>query len=297
MLLIAHPTPIQEIHDARLEQAGVRLLIKRLGLVHPLISGNKWYKLKYNLLAAREQGCETVLSFGGAYSNHIHALAAAGHEYGFKTIGVIRGEAHCPLNATLQFAVDHGMRLTYLNREDYRRKASAEIIEKLKAGFGYFYLIPEGGSNALAVKGCAEIVSDIDESFDVIACACGTGGTLAGLIAGLEGKRRALGIAVLKGGGFLSDEVTKFLQMAIGRQYENWQMVLDYHFGGYAKTNAELIAFIRQFETEHGIPLEQVYTGKLMYALFDMIARGEFERGTSIVAVHTGGLQGRSSLS
>ncbi len=297
MLLIAHPTPIQEIHDARLEQAGVRLLIKRLGLVHSLISGNKWYKLKYNLLAAREQGCETVLSFGGAYSNHIHALAAAGHEYGFKTIGVIRGEAHCPLNATLQFAVDHGMRLTYLNREDYRRKASAEIIEKLKAGFGYFYLIPEGGSNALAVKGCAEIVSDIDESFDVIACACGTGGTLAGLIAGLEGKRRALGIAVLKGGGFLSDEVTKFFQMAIGRQYENWQMVLDYHFGGYAKTNAELIAFIRQFETEHGIPLEQVYTGKLMYALFDMIARGEFERGTSIVAVHTGGLQGRSSLS
>ena len=293
MLITPRPTPIQEIHDARLEQAGVRLMLKRLDLVHPLISGNKWYKLKYNLLAARQQGFETLLSFGGAYSNHIHALAAAGHEYGFKTIGVIRGEAHAPLNPTLQFAVDHGMHLFYLNRMDYRDKTSSELINKLKAEFGDFYLIPEGGSNPLAVKGCVEIIADIDEAFDVIACACGTGGTLAGLIAGLAGKHQALGIAVLKGADFLNDEVTSLLQSAVGRMYKNWHINLDYHVGGYAKTNAELLSFIHQFETKHAIPLEQVYTGKLLYGLFDMIAKGEFERGTQMIALHTGGLQGR----
>ena len=271
MLITPRPTPLQEIHDTRLEQAGVRLMLKRLDLVHPLISGNKWYKLKYNLLAAREQGYETLLSFGGAYSNHIHALAAAGHEYGFKTIGVIRGEAHVPLNPTLQFAVDHGMRLFYLNRADYRRKASNEIIEKLKAEFGDFYLVPEGGSNALAVKGCAETIADIDEAFDVIVCACGTGGTLAGLIAGLAGRRQALGVAVLKGAGFLNDEVTSLLQSAVGQVYANWQINLDYHFGGYAKVKPELLNFIREFEMQHGIPLEPIYTGKMMFGLFYVI--------------------------
>lgn len=295
MLIEPRPTLIQEIHDARLEQAGVHLMVKRLDLVHPLISGNKWFKLKYNLMAAREQGHETLLSFGGAYSNHIHALAAAGHEYGFNTIGVIRGEAHIPLNPMLQFAVDQGMRLFYLDRVNYRHKTSSDVIGKLKAEFGDFYLIPEGGSNALAVKGCAEIVTDIDETFDVIACACGTGGTLAGLVAGLAGKRKALGVAVLKGAGFLNNEVADLLQSAVGQVHANWRVNLDYHFGGYAKTSAELLDFIRVFEVEHGVPLEQVYTGKLMYGLFDMIAKGEFERGTRIVALHTGGLQRRKA--
>ncbi len=296
MLLSPLATPIEEIHDRLLEQAGVRLLVKRLDLVHPVISGNKWYELRYNLLTAREQGFKTLLSFGGAYSNHIHALAGAGHCYGFKTIGVIRGEEHLPLNPTLQFAVDHGMQLEYLNRVDYRLKNSSEITEKLKRKFGEYYLIPEGGGNALAAKGCAEIIDDIDQPFDVIACACGTGGTLAGLIAGLQGKRKALGVAVLKGAGFLRADVANLLQNSIDQQYNNWQINLDYHFGGYAKTTEPLINFIHEFETKHGIPLEQVYTGKLMFALFDLIGKGEFEHGTTLLALHSGGLQGRADL-
>jgi len=293
MLLTPQPTPIQEIHDAVFDQAGVRLLIKRLDLVHPLISGNKWYKLKYNLITAREQGFETLLSFGGAYSNHIHALAGAGAEYGFKTIGVIRGEEHKPLNPTLQFAVDHGMRLHYLNRVDYRHKDSAEIIEYMKDEFGDFYLIPEGGSNAMAVQGCAEIIAEIDQPFDVIACACGTAGTLSGLIAGLQGQHQALGVAVLKGAGFLGDEVRLLLSESGNQQYENWQINLDYHFGGYAKTKPELLDFMRRFEAANVIPLEPVYTGKLMFGLYDLIAANHFQRGQTVLALHSGGLQGR----
>lgn len=296
MLLTPQATPIQEIHDPVLEQAGVRLLVKRLDQVHPIISGNKWYKLKYNLLAARERGFETLLSFGGAYSNHIHALAGAGYVYGFKTIGVIRGEEYLPLNPTLQFAVDHGMQLVYLNRADYRLKDSNEIIERLEEKFGDFYLIPEGGSNALAVKGCAEIIAEIDLPFDVIACACGTGGTLAGLIAGLEGKRQALGVAVLKGAEFLRTDVRNLLQESVAHQYNNWQINLDYHFGGYAKTTESLIRFIREFESKHGIPLEQVYTGKLMFGLYDLLVAGRFQRGQIVLALHSGGLQGRAGF-
>ncbi len=293
MLLTPQPTPIQEIHDAVLDKAGVRLLIKRLDQVHPVISGNKWYKLKYNLLAARAQGVDSLLSFGGAYSNHIHALAGAGAEYGFKSIGVIRGEQHQPLNPTLQFAVDHGMQLSYLNRADYRLKNSAAIIERLKAEFGDFYLIPEGGSNDLAVKGCAEIVDDIDQPFDVIACACGTAGTLSGLIAGLQGQHQALGLAVLKGADFLRDEVRSLLSAGGYRQYENWQINLDYHFGGYAKTKPELLEFTHRFETVHGIPLEPIYTGKLLFGIYNLIVAGRFQPGQTVLALHSGGLQGR----
>jgi len=291
--LISRPTPIQEIHDAVLDKAGVRLLVKRLDLAHPVISGNKWYKLKYNLIVAREQGFDTLLSFGGAYSNHIHALAGAGAEYGFKTFGVIRGEEHDPLNPTLQFAADHGMQLHYLNRADYRRKNSAEIIERLKQQLGDFYLIPEGGSNALAVKGCAEIITEIDMPFDVIACACGTAGTLSGLVAGLQGESQALGLAVLKGAGFLNDEVRSLLSVGSYQQYENWQINLEYHFGGYAKTKPELLEFLHRFEAQHGIPLEPIYTGKLMFGLYELISDGYFSRGQTVLALHSGGLQGR----
>jgi len=293
MLLTPQPTPIQEIHDAAFDRAGVRLLIKRLDLVHPVISGNKWYKLKYNLITAREHGIDTLLSFGGAYSNHIHALAGVGAEYGFNTIGVIRGEQHNPLNPTLQFAADRGMRLSYLNRADYRRKGSAAMIERLKAEFGDFYLIPEGGTNALAVKGCAEIIADIDQPFDVIACACGTAGTLSGLIVGLQGDRHALGLAVLKGAGFLRDEVKDLLAASGSPQPDNWRIELDYHFGGYAKTRPELLDFIRRFEAAHAIPLEPVYTGKLMFGLYNLLAAGRFQSGQTVLALHSGGLQAR----
>lgn len=270
------------------------MFVKREDLIHPIVSGNKWHKLKYNLIAAQQQGYDTVLSFGGAYSNHIHALAGAGHALGLNTIGVIRGEAYEPLNATLQFAVDHHMVLHYLNRIDYRRKNTPEMIADLHAQWGAFYCIPEGGSNALAVKGCADIVADIDEPFDVIACACGTGGTLAGLVTGLTGNAHALGFAVLKGGDFLNQAVQQFVQEGAEASYDNWSVNLDYHFGGYAKSKPPLLAFIADFERRHGIPLEPVYTGKLMYGVFDLIEQGYFPAGSSIVVLHSGGLQGRT---
>jgi 1-aminocyclopropane-1-carboxylate deaminase len=293
---MSQQTPLEELHDPLLDRAGMRLLVKRLDRVHPVISGNKWYKLKYNLLAAREQGHETLLSFGGAYSNHIHALAGAGREYGFNTIGVIRGEEYAPLNPTLHFAAECGMQLHYIDRETYRRKTAPPFVARLREMFGDFYLIPEGGSNALAVKGCAEIINEIDQPFDVITCACGTAGTLSGLVAGLRGGRQALGVAVLKGAGFLHEAVRELLLVSRVQCYDNWRIELDYHYGGYAKTTPELLDFIRRFESTHGIALEQVYTGKLMYALFEMIAQKRFARGTTIVALHSGGLQGRIDL-
>ncbi len=296
LAMIPQPTPIEEIHDPLLDQRGLRLLIKRLDQVHPVISGNKWYKLKYNLLAAREQGYDTLLSFGGAYSNHIHALAGAGREYGFKTIGVIRGEPHEPLNATLQFAREQGMQLHYLSRADYRQKNTPWMIERLHDFFGDFYLLPEGGSNALAVKGAREMVENIEADVDVVACACGTGGTLAGVIAGLNSGKRALGVAVLKGAAFLRDDVQRLLTEAGGDERCNWSINLDYHFSGYAKTTPQLFAFMQAFERQHDVPLDPVYTAKLMFALYALIEDGSFERGTTLLALHTGGLQGRAGF-
>ncbi len=283
--------PLEEIEDKNLDKANIRLLIKREDRVHPVISGNKWHKLKYNLEAAQAQGHKTLLSFGGAYSNHIHALAGAGEAYGFNTIGIIRGEAYKPLNPTLQFSVDHGMQLHYLNRNNYRRKHEPEIIDELRERFGEFYLIPEGGSNPLAVKGCKEIIADINIPFDIITSPCGTGGTLAGLIAGLESKQKALGFAVLKGADFLKNDIVQLLQLSNENNHDNWQINLDYHFGGYAKIKPELLNFIDEFETKHAIPLEPIYTGKMMYGLFDLIKQRVFPQGTTIVAIHTGGLQ------
>lgn len=296
MLLTPQATPIQALHDSLFDRHGVRLLIKRVDLVHPVISGNKWYKLKYNLLAAQQQGFDTLLSFGGAYSNHIHALAGAGHVYGFRTIGLIRGEPYQPLNPTLQFAVDHGMALHYLSRAEYRMKNSPAMIERLRQQLGDFYLLPEGGTNALAVQGCSEMLADVDTEFDVVACACGTGGTLAGVVAGLNGKHRALGVAVLKGGEFLGDEVRRLLQESGEPQFDNWQVECGYHHGGYAKTTPELMAFMQRFEQQHGILLDPVYTAKLFLALYTMVEQQQFARGTTLLAIHSGGLQGRAGF-
>lgn len=296
MLLTPQTTPIQEVRDPLLDQCGVRLLVKRSDLVHATISGNKWYKLKYNLLAARQQGQKTLLSFGGAYSNHIYALAAAGDEYGFKTIGVIRGEACQPLNATLQFAVAHGMTLHYLNRVDYREKESSVLLKRLQQQFGQFYLLPEGGTNALAVQGCREMLEGVTEPFDIVACACGTGGSFAGVVAALNGQQQALGVAVLKGAGFLGNAVEHWVWQSIAQRQSNWRIEYDYHHGGYAKVAPELFVFMQRFEQMHGILLDPVYTGKLFFALYGLAAKGHFNRGTTLLAVHSGGLQGRTGF-
>ncbi len=278
----------QRVRDERLDRAGVTMLLVRDDLMDPELPGNKWRKLKYNLVAAREQGYGTLLTFGGAYSNHLRAVAAAGRRHGLRTVGIVRGEQHLPLNPSLAYAAAQGMTLSYLDRETYRRKHTDPVLAELKQVWGDCYVIPEGGSNALAVRGCAELPAEIDAEFDVLCCPVGTGGTLAGLAGGLTGDRRALGVAVLKGAGFLTDEVTELQRQAFGAPTANWRIDLDHHFGGYAKRTAELDAFVADFHRRHSLALDPVYTGKMLAALFDLAARGEFAPGTRLAAVITG---------
>lgn len=285
-------TPLQEIDDELFIRKKINLYIKRDDLIDQHISGNKFFKLKYNLIEAADNNVRTLLSFGGAYSNHIFSLAYAGKKFGFRTIGIIRGEEHIPLNPTLHFAKQCGMELFYLSRSDYRKKYSDEIINRLHKEFGDFYLIPEGGSNELAVKGCSEIPARIDLYYDYLFCACGTGGTLAGIINGMNRQTKVTGIAVLKNASFLIDEVKRLS----GSVNSNWEILLNYHFGGYAKFNSELIDFIKTFNEKFNIQLEPIYTGKLLYAIYDLARNDFFKPYSKIVAYHSGGLQGIEGL-
>ncbi len=271
-----------------LREKGIHLYLKREDTIHPFISGNKYRKLKYNLLEAKKQGKETLLTFGGAFSNHITAAAYAGHEQGIKTIGVIRGEELVEKwqnNPTLQLAHEHGMRFHFVSRSDYRLKNEPSFLQTLKEQFGDFYILPEGGTNALAVKGCTEILTDADAPSDYICSAVGTGGTLAGLINASQLHQTVLGFPALKG-DFLSDEIRTFVDS------DRWRLVTDYHFGGYAKVDQQLVSFINLFKQTTGTPLDPIYTGKMLFGIFDLIKQDVFEPGTQILAIHTGGLQG-----
>ena len=282
------PSPLQRLDDDALDRAGVRLWLKRDDLIDPDLPGNKWRKLKHNLAAAAGQGHDRLLTFGGAYSNHIRATAAAGRLTGLGTIGVIRGEPHEPLNWSLSYAVSRGMRLRYLDRATYRRKASPDVIADLSRELGRFYLLPEGGSNDLAVRGCAELAAEIGPDADVVCCPAGTGGTLAGIAAGLLPGQRAIGFPVLKGGEFLAGEVERLQAAAIGRGSGNWRLECGFHFGGYARTTPELTEFIAAFGERHGLRLDRIYVAKMMFGIFALARRGEFPPGTRIVAVITG---------
>lgn len=280
--------PHQHIDLPFLHEKGVTLHIKREDTLHPLISGNKYRKLKYNLLEANKQGHHTLLTFGGAFSNHIAAVACAGQEQGFKTIGVIRGEElenSWPNNPTLQLAHDQGMQFHFVSRSDYRCKNDDSFLEKLETRFGGFYLLPEGGTNDLAVKGCEEILTESDAQFDIICCAVGTGGTMAGLINATNLHQTVLGFPALKG-DFLKEDIHTFARN------DRWKLVTDYHFGGYAKVDRDLVGFINQFRDETGIPLDPIYTGKMLFGIFDLVKQGVFPKNTQILAIHTGGLQG-----
>lgn len=282
--------------DPFLSERKISLLFKREDLNHSEMSGNKWHKLRYNLQEARNLGLNTLLTFGGAYSNHIYAVAAAGKIFNFHTIGIIRGEEHLPLNPTISFARNKGMQIYYLDRSSYRRKDSAEILTSLRDKFGEFYLLPEGGTNLLAVKGCSEIINKINIEFDYICCPCGTGGTLAGLISGLMGKKFALGFSVLKSGSFLKKNVLELLRSTNGSDLMNWDINLEYHFGGYAKVDKQLFNFISRFSDRTKIPIEPIYTGKMLYGIYDLIKKEFFKEGDRIVILHTGGLQGLRGL-
>jgi 1-aminocyclopropane-1-carboxylate deaminase/D-cysteine desulfhydrase-like pyridoxal-dependent ACC family enzyme len=296
-MIIKNPaTPLTEIFDPLFSEKQLRVFIKREDLTDEFISGNKFYKLKYNLIEAERLGHKTILTFGGAFSNHIHAAAAAGSKYGIKTIGVIRGEEHLPLNPTLHSAQENGMTLEYLDRKSYRNKYDELLIKKFKEKFGDFYLVPEGGSNSLALKGVAEIIPAIDTEYNFICSACGTGGTLAGLILGLDSKSFVLGFSMLKGGQFLYQNIKKLLSDYKKDNLSNWQINLDYHFGGYAKVNRELIEFCENFYNKHEIEIEPIYTGKMLYGIYDLIKNDYFSKHSTIIAVHTGGLQGLNGL-
>ena len=288
--MIASP-PVQRIRDPWLAEQGVQLSVLRLDQVHPTISGNKWYKLKYNLQRAKEEQHDTLLTVGGAYSNHLYATAAAGSACGFRTIGIVRGEAHEPLNPTLQFCHDQGMELHYVSREAFRQRSGAHLQKELLPQFGRHYFLPEGGTNVLAVQGCTEIIPPSPSS-NYVACGVGTGGTLAGVVASTAGETQVLGFSSLKGGAFLSDEVDQLTRQYNGTVYTHYRLVHDYHFGGYARVKPALIDFINAFYRITRIPLEPIYTGKMLYGLYDMLEQGYFPVGSRILVIHSGGLQG-----
>jgi 1-aminocyclopropane-1-carboxylate deaminase len=265
------PSPLQRLDDERLTAAGVRVFLKRDDLIHPDFPGNKWRKLKYNIEAARKAGHTTLLTFGGAFSNHLLATAAAGHHFQFTTIALVRGEHRDPLNPVLSAATRFGMTLVYLDRASYRSKS-------IPADLSGYYRIPEGGANEEGVRGCAELVDEIDIPFDVLCCSAGTGATLAGVSSALGPNRKAIGYAALKG-NFLHREVAR-LQPA---RTTNWTMNNDFHFGGYAKRTPALDAFVEDFRDRHGITLNWVYEAKMMYGIFAGLSR--FEPGTTLVAL------------
>jgi 1-aminocyclopropane-1-carboxylate deaminase len=282
--------PIQEI---KLDfSTDVRLFIKREDLIHPFVSGNKFRKLKYNLAEAKKEKQTTLLTFGGAFSNHIAAVAAAGKLHGFKTIGIIRGEELVDKidgNATLKFAQKNGMQFKFITREAYREKTTSEFLAQLTQQFGRFYMIPEGGTNELAVKGCAEIITENEKEFDTICCAVGTGGTIAGICEGAFSHQKILGFPALKG-DFLQKEIEQFTSK------DNWKLVSKYHFGGYGKVTDDLIQFMNDFKKRYEIPLDPVYTGKMLFGIIDLIKNGHFAKQNRILAVHSGGLQGIAGM-
>ncbi|WP_064007841.1 1-aminocyclopropane-1-carboxylate deaminase/D-cysteine desulfhydrase [Methylomonas methanica] len=285
-------SPLTRINDPELTDRQLELWIKRDDLLHPIISGNKWRKLKYILNHALHCGADSVVSMGGAYSNHLHALAYTGKALGLKTIGYIRGERPAQLNATLHDLLDWGMELRFVTRSDYRQLRDYQDHDSLpKFRSGQFWL-PEGGATELALQGVAELVDEIEIDFDILAVACGTGTTLAGLLASPL-TQTALGVAALKGGDFLIDDVEQLLSKQGMTSQADWRILVDYHFGGFAKTTPALLAFMQDFQQRHGIELEPIYTGKLLFAIYDLIRQDYFPAGQRIVAIHTGGLQGK----
>ena len=281
-----------KIQNIPLINSSVELFIKREDLIHPFVSGNKFRKLKYNLLQAKAENHTALVTFGGAFSNHITATAFAGKENNFKTIGIIRGEelrTKINENPTLQFAKQCGMQLEFVTREEYRNKESLEFIENLKQKFGNFYLIPEGGTNQLAVKGCEEILNEDDFIFDYICVCVGTGGTISGIINNSFSHQKILGFPALKG-DFLQKDICKFATN------NNWELITDYHFGGYGKVSNELIQFMNQFYAETKISLDPIYTGKLVFGVIDLINKNYFPDDSKILLIHTGGLQGIAGM-
>ena len=279
-------SPVQQISNPLFDKHGVKVFLKRDDLIHPMISGNKWRKLKYLLKNAQTHHKNHLVTFGGAYSNHLLATAAAAAKFGFKSTGIVRGEDVD--NDTLFLCKLHGMQLLFTDRESYRDKPA--LFNQYFGDNENAIFIDEGGASAEGARGCSELVDELTETYDHIFCASGTGTTAAGIINGLTNhqlKTRFNAIPVFKNGGFLKEEIDRFLTTPA-----NYDLHLDYHFGGYGKVTDELISFIKQFVATTGIVIEPVYTGKMVYALYDLIARNYFKPGSNILAIHSGGIWG-----
>jgi 1-aminocyclopropane-1-carboxylate deaminase len=264
------------------------LYIKREDQIHPFVSGNKFRKLKYNVLEFKSQGLKGILTFGGAFSNHIAAVAALGNELDFPTLGIIRGEElenQINDNPTLKFASENGMTLKFVSREIYKLRNEIDYISTLKNKFPEYLILPEGGTNELAVKGCEEILTAKDNEFDYIACCVGTGGTISGIINSALPHQKVLGFPALKE-DFLQKDISKFAHQ------KNWELIRDYHFGGYGKVTNELVRFINHFFEQTQIPLDPIYTGKMVFGILDLIQKRFFKPNDKILLIHSGGLQG-----
>lgn len=296
-MLTYESTPLQFLPHSSFEAAGIEVNVKREDLNHSLVSGNKWWKLRDNLKVATTSRLP-ILTFGGAYSNHIFATAAAAHELGLKSVGVIRGERIEPLNETLRFAEAKGMHLHFVSRKMYMEKTEGAFIMQLKKQFGDFYLIPEGGTNKLAIEACDDFARTHLSSleFDQIFLPVGTGGTIAGIINGLKGKSTITGISVLRNGAFLISDVKMLLRNNGFNDYGNWEILTSYDHGGYAKATDELKRFIVEMYQRYSLPLDFVYTGKLLWAVIEEAKKGNLRRGSKIVVLHTGGLQNSQSF-
>ncbi|WP_291784308.1 pyridoxal-phosphate dependent enzyme [Cecembia sp.] len=290
-MLIPNQISVEKLSYELWEIQGVQLAIKRLDQIHPLASGNKFFKLKYNLEQAKKEGKNKLLTFGGAYSNHIYATAAAAEQEGFQTVGVIRGEETFPINPTLNAAKEKGMSLHYISRSAYRDKESPKFIDELREIYGNFYLIPEGGTNYLAIKGTSEILSNEDKDFSHICTPLGTGGTFLGLANSLLHHQELLGFSALKG-SFIHQEIDGQLKKFQIETHGKTKILNNYHFGGYGKHTAELLDFIRWFYLTFQIPLEPIYTGKMAYGVLKLVQKKYFPKGSKILLLHTGGIQG-----
>jgi len=292
------PSP-EEYHDLpELTSLGIKLYIKRDDLIHPEISGNKWRKLKWNLENALSLEKQTILTFGGAHSNHIAATASAANLFGLKSIGIIRGEEADLNNPTLKMARDVGMKIVPISRSEFKRIEDRDFMVELRHRFGPIYIVPQGGSNHYGVHGCTEIMSELNRRYDRIFLGVGTATTLSGMaIANRQGSK-IYGVSALKGGEFLRETVVKNVRKAFGDEEterantEKIELLTDYHFGGYAKSKPELIAFMRNFHRKTGVKLDPIYTGKTAYALFDMAKNLEIEKSENWLLLHSGGLQG-----
>lgn len=295
------PSPLQEIHSDLFEEKEVRVFVKRDDLIHPVISGNKWRKLKFNVEKFHQSKSDYLLTFGGAYSNHIAATARACKELGVPCIGIIRGdELNASSNSTLQQAAEDGMNLIFTKREEYDLRDEKYYHEELRRRHGNLWIVPEGGSNYYGMMGCMEIPKEIDFNVDYIFTAAGTGTTAAGLFFGGQSKIHV--VSALKGGDFLFDEIKAMVEWYWSPAEEldfskRVELLTDYHFGGYAKHRKELVDFMNAFYGEHEIPLDKVYTAKMFYALYDQLKQNKIPKGSTIVALHTGGLQGNQSIS